>query len=167
MKNNILIVGCCGTGKTWTMLSLIEKYQCNTKEKIGLVRYSSNEDSSINITGNYVEGATFQGSDKLAMNVSRDVPEFLEANTKSINIFEGDRFSNSKFIVKADPIVIKILGDGEEGRIKRGSNQSERQLKSITTRVGNIPANLEFKNSQEAFDFIVKFIHKYKENICQ
>ena len=161
MKNNILVVGCCGTGKTWIMLNLIEKYQCDQKTKEGLVRYSHNEDNSINVTGNYVEGATFQGSDKLAMNVMRDVPTFVENNSNSINIYEGDRFSNSKFIAKADPIVLKILGDGEEGRIKRGSDQSERQLKSITTRVGNIDANLEFNNSQECFDFIVKFIEKY------
>lgn len=163
MKNNILIVGCCGTGKTWIMLSLIEMYNASLKDKEGLVRYNHNEDRTINVVGNYIPGETFQGSDKLAMNVMRDTPTFVENNSQAINIFEGDRFSNSKFIAKCNPIIIKILGDGEEGRIKRGSNQTERQLKSITTRVGNIDANLEFNNSQETLDFIVKFIEKYKK----
>lgn len=163
MKNNILIVGCCGTGKTWIMLNLIEKYNCIHKDKEGLVRYSHNEDKSINIAGNYIEGETFQGSDKLAMNVMRDTPTYVKNRKDSINIFEGDRFSSGSFISKCDPIVLKILGDGEEGRIKRGSNQSERQLKSITTRVGNIDSNLEFNNSTECFNFLVKFIEKYKK----
>lgn len=166
MKNNILVVGCCGVGKTWLMLQLIEIFKCEHKDKEKLLRFSHNEDRSINITGNYVDGATFQGSDKLAMNVMSSVPQFLENNKNCINIYEGDRFSNGKFIEKADPIILKILGDGEEGRIKRGSNQTERQLKSITTRVGNIDANLEFNNSTDCLNFILKFVEKYKKDIC-
>ena len=158
MKNNILIVGCCGSGKTWIMLKLIELYGCDIKKNEGLVRYQTNKNNSINIVGNYLEGEIFQGSDKLAMNVMRDTPTFVQSNSSKINIFEGDRFTSGSFISKCDPIVLRINDNGLKGLKKRKSSQSERQLKSIRTRVSNIDADLEFENSSQVLEKIIKII---------
>ena len=159
MKNkNILIVGICGVGKTWLMKSLIESFSCTEKGKVKLVRYSESKEYKINIVGNY-DGSMFEGSDKLAMNVSSSLDQYMEETSEdNYNVFEGDRFSNGKFIEKFKPLVIKILGDGKQGREKRGSNQTERHLKSITTRVGNIDADIEFENSTLAFEYVENYM---------
>ena len=121
-------------------------------------RYSESEEFKVNIVGKY-DGSMFEGYDRLAMNVSSSLPQYFEETADSnYNVFEGDRFSNGKFIERYNPLVLKILGDGKEGREKRGSSQSERQIKSITTRVGNINADFEFNNSTEAFEFISKYM---------
>lgn len=168
MNNNILIIGECGVGKTWVMLQLIEKFKCIYPAKSKLLRYSTNDENSINITGKYEEGAVFQGSDKLAMNVMSSVDEFLDENWESINIYEGDRFSNSKFIDKVDPVIIRINGNGKEGREKRGSNQTERQLKSIRTRVNNLTeansgkkSTVAVRNSEVCLQLVVAYIEKF------
>jgi hypothetical protein len=77
---------------------------------------------------------------------------------EKIGVFEGDRFTNNKFIDKAEPLIIKIKGDGKQGREKRGSNQTERHLKSIKTRVGNIQAHQVLDNSIKALTYINKII---------
>ena len=161
MKNkNILIVGICGVGKTWLMKKLIKKFKCIDMKQVKLVRYNSSESGKVNIVGKY-DGSMFEGSDKLSMSVSTSVDQYLEETSDNkFNVFEGDRFSNGKFIAKVQPLVLKILGDGVEGRENRGSSQSERQIKSITTRVGNIPADMEFENSTECYKFIKKYIKK-------
>jgi hypothetical protein len=76
---------------------------------------------------------------------------------------EGDRFTNRRALESAEPTIIKIMGDGLTGRVKRGSNQSERQLKSITTRVGNIPmkeGDFTVTDSTKAMEVISKLIRE-------
>ena len=41
-----------------------------------------------------------------------------------------------------------------EGRKLRGSTQSDRQIKTISTRVGNITPDIETENSNEVFNII-------------
>ena len=155
---NILIIGNCGVGKTYVMQQIIERFTCNQNKNVEQLHYVTNQTQElyknlhdkpttniINIAGKY-DGSTFQGSDRLSMSVMTSVPAFLNS-TQGINIFEGDRFTNSKFITLARPFIIKILGNGKAGRLLRGSNQTERQIKSISTRVSNIQANVELDNS--------------------
>lgn len=153
---NILIIGNCGTGKTYIMTELIKHFNCNQKEKLGLVNYNTNKD--INIIGNY-DGSIFQGSDKLSMSVMTDVSTFLQ-NVKGINIFEGDRFTNSKFITKANPFIFKINGNGKEGRELRSSQQTTRQIKSIATRVNNINTDAEIPNSKTLLIILINALEK-------
>lgn len=152
----ILIIGECGVGKTWVMKKLINK----TKGyKLGL--YYFNENKKYIIIGKY-DNSIFQGSDRLSMSVMSDLDKMLAyiKKSKKIAIFEGDRFMNSNFIKKSNPYIIKIKGDGAGGRLKRGSNQTERHLKSIKTRVSNIKENIEVENSDEC----LKIIQNYENN---
>jgi hypothetical protein len=160
---NILIIGNCGVGKTYAMKKFIEKYTCLQEKKVGLLRYNTN--GWMNITGVY-DGSTFEGSDKLSMSVMTSIQEYL--NTEDgINIFEGDRFTNSTFIKAAKPTIIKILGSGKEGRLKRNSKQTQRHIDSIATRVNNINHTYEVDNSQTAVSIIETMIFNPSQNLNQ
>jgi septin family protein len=155
----ILLIGMCGSGKTWTMQELIKKHNLSKTKKLGMIYYHT--DDSIMVLGKY-DGSMYQGTDKLSMAVMSDVDKFLNYATDKIIIAEGDRFTNSKFITKANPIVIKIIDTGEAGRKKRNSTQSDRHLKSIQTRVNNIEADHYVENSTDALFLINHLIYKYK-----
>lgn len=152
---NILLIGATGTGKTWVMKQLIG--QRPTPFAAGRVK--GLEQNGTLYLGVY-DGSPFEGSDKLAMDVSRDfdlllkLQEALEFNI----VCEGDRFTNSKFIEMFSPRIIKIEGDGAEGRKKRGTLQSQRQIKSIQTRVNNIQPEISVNNSSEALKVIQKIL---------
>jgi hypothetical protein len=160
---NILVIGCAGVGKTWLMKSVISTFNCNVKRKYGKFYWHCSDD--VIVIGKY-DGSTFEGSDRLSMSVISDLDGFLLLNQGKVIIMEGDRFTNRRVLERTEPTIIKIMGDGLAGRVKRGSNQSERQLKSITTRVGNIPMghnDLTASNSVEAMEIITKLI---KEQLC-
>ena len=103
------------------------------------------------------DGSMFQGSDKLSMAVTKDLDKFTQWSKGRIVIYEGDRFTNAK-ILSQSPYVIKIAGDGSKGRSLRGSEQSERHLKSIATRVANIKEDVLVEDSAEALIRIRKII---------
>jgi tRNA A37 threonylcarbamoyladenosine biosynthesis protein TsaE len=150
----ILLIGMCGSGKTWVMQELIKNYNLSKRKKLGMIYYHT--DDSIMVLGKY-DGSMYQGSDKLSMAVISDLEQFLNYATDKIIIAEGDRFTNSKFINKANPIIIKIIDNGEAGRKKRNSTQSERHLKSIQTRVNNIEADHYVETSNDAL-FLIKYL---------
>ena len=155
---NILLVGACGVGKTWVMNQVLKE---NTlwPGKIGKFKFHYND--SIVVLGVY-DGSTFQGSDRLSMSVLTDLDKFLAWSRNKTIICEGDRFTNSTFINKAHPFIIKIKGDGEAGRKIRGSKQTERHIKSIATRVSNIKENIVKNDSEEAYRFIKTLIEDDK-----
>ncbi len=150
--NVILVVGNCGVGKTWIMKQLVSKLELNTTGKIGMFLFHRNE--KVSVLGKY-DGSVFEGSDKLSMAVMRDLDLFYkECKTKWV-VCEGDRFTNSTFIEGTRPTIIKIIGDGAKGRAQRGSSQSDRQLKSIATRVGKINAKITVESSKQALKEIL------------
>ena len=151
---NILLVGACGTGKTWTFSEIIATREMKLG-KIGKFRF--HYDTHIVVVGIY-DGSVFQGSDKLSMSVTTDLDKFLAWKKNRIALYEGDRFSNGKFIDKVNPIVIKILGDGAKGRKQRGTKQTERHLKSISTRVANIKEDKAVEDSKRALSVIKEMI---------
>lgn len=152
----ILLIGMCGSGKTWVMQELIQHYILSYRKKIGKIYYHT--DNNIIVLGKY-DGSIYQGSDKLSMSVMTDVDAFIQHTKDNIIIAEGDRFTNSKFIAKAKPFIIKITDDGVVGRLRRNSTQSERHLKSIQTRVSNIISDANVINSIEALELIKKIIN--------
>ena len=149
----ILIIGECGVGKTWVMKQLIKKSE---GYKLGLFYFNENINNII--IGKY-DNKIFTGSDNLSMAVMRDLPKMLKyiKNKNKLTIFEGDRFMNSNFIKLCKPYIIKIKGDGKGGRLKRRSQQTERQIKTIKTRVKNIDFDLKCNNSNECLEFIKNY----------
>lgn len=159
MNNIILIIGTCGTGKTWVMKQLIDYFDISHvyHYKTGLYTYLKK--GGIIIVGKY-ENTIFDGSDRLSMSIMKDnnlVKSIFE--NSSFVFLEGDRFTNSTFIEQFKPFIIKIEGDGKEGRALRGSNQTERHIKSITTRVNNITPHISVNSSKECFEYLINKIN--------
>jgi hypothetical protein len=156
---NILLIGACGAGKTWVMKQIIQSNKLKTPAKVGMIKFVT--DKRISVLGVY-DCSVFEGSDKLSMAVMRDCEnwEKVREKHKMIGICEGDRFTNKTFIETCKPYIIKIVDDGAKGREQRQSSQSERHLKAIQTRVGNIQPDLEVKDSQEALNVIKGMICK-------
>lgn len=159
---NVLITGNCGVGKTWVMKQLVSDGEKRfVRKKIGKFVFEECEDYIV--VGNY-DGSTFEGSDKLSMSIMTDYEMILQFfdETKKTIFYEGDRFTNSKFLSMAEPLIIKIKGDGEEGRLIRKSSQSERHLKSIRTRISNINEHVSVENSTEALNYIKSLLREKK-----
>ena len=102
----------------------------------------------------------FEGSDRLSMAVMGDNQEALIMLHDKIVFAEGDRFTNKTFIEDFNPYVIFIKDDGTKGRALRGSSQTERHIKSIQTRVNNIPYDCAVNTSEQALYLITNMIAK-------
>lgn len=152
-----LIVGACGTGKTWVARKIIEKFNLTQDESAGLYKYKTN--GVISVIGVY-DGSIFEGSDRLSMSVMTSNLEAQKVFYDQFVIAEGDRFTNKTFIQHFEPYVVKILGDGSEGRKLRGSSQTERHIKSIQTRVNNIPQDFCVSDSKQCLDYLCETIIK-------
>jgi hypothetical protein len=141
-----LLIGDCGSGKTWVMEQVIKQYKLNTLGKIGMFYFHRND--MLMCLGKY-DGSKFQGSDKLSMAIMRDVQMFKKHVVKEdfVVVCEGDRFMNDTFIKAMSPnlTIIHITDDGSKGRKKRKSTQTERQIKSIHTRVSKIAAGAKYQ----------------------
>lgn len=154
---SILLIGACGSGKTWVMKQIIEQLDLRVNARAGMIRFKT--DDNICVLGKYT-GEMFEGSDKLSMAIARDFEPFKKISDKNnfTIIAEGDRFTNKKFIEVFNPYVIKIKDSGEKGRKLRGSNQTERHVRSIQTRVDNTKCNIEVENSLEALKTVLNLI---------
>lgn len=156
----ILLIGACGSGKTWVFKNLLSQY--NTKRAgFKLFQFHIDVERNTIILGIYKEGI-FQGGDRLSMALMKDAEEFKTlCERKGFTILaEGDRFTNKTFINLFKPTIVKITNDGSAGRRLRNSNQTDRQIKSIQTRVNNIQSNYTVENSNQALDLINKIINK-------
>ena len=146
----ILLVGACGSGKTYAVTTFMQQLN-TTKLKLGLIKFQCDMDKRIVVLGVY-DGTTYQGSDKLSMAVMKDIGSLrLWQKQRGFTIIaEGDRFTNKTFIQTMEPTIIKLVNDGEAGRAKRGTTQSQRQIKAIATRVANINAHHHVQTGNEA-----------------
>lgn len=149
-----LIIGNCGVGKTYVMRKLLSN-AVNLPKKLGLVYFHEVPLNKYAVVGKY-DGSVFDGSDRLSMSVAADFPKLHRyAQAHGIGmVAEGDRFMNSTFINLFQPTILLIEGDGAEGRAKRGSQQTARQLKSIATRVNNIKPDNRFADSEACYQFL-------------
>ena len=151
--NSYLVIGNCGVGKTYVMRKLIAQLKPNYPRKLGAIYFHENQ--KVAILGKYT-GDIFDGSDKLSMSVATDFHKlyrYAQLNKLTL-VCEGDRFTNSTFIDKFSPIVLRIEGDGADGRLHRQSTQTERQLKSIQTRINNIEHDKAFANSSDCLQYL-------------
>lgn len=157
MKKVFLVIGTCGTGKTWVMTEFAKHLGISSVYSYATGLYSYLKKDGYIILGKY-DGSVFQGSDKLSMAImthNEKVRPVFEAARMVVG--EGDRFTNSTFIKDFVPTIIKITGDGVAGRAKRGSQQTERHLKSITTRVENITPDWEVADSTECLKLLIDY----------
>jgi Cdc6-like AAA superfamily ATPase len=100
MIENILLIGMCGTGKTWVMKSLIRERKVLKKQKICKLYFHSNDD--LIVLGKY-DGSLFEGSDRLSMSAITDISLLLQSVcTRVSNI-------NANFIVENSVDALKLI----------------------------------------------------------
>ena len=158
-NKTILLIGQCGTGKTWVMKQLIGTFDKIERCRIGLIKFVLSD--GVAVLGDY-DGSMFEGSDRLSMAVmsSCDALRLCQIKHNFTIVCEGDRFMNSTFISKMKPVVIKITDSGELGRMARGSSQTERHIKSVATRVANIKADYIVPDSNRAYQTIKEILNE-------
>ena len=137
----IYIIGLPGTGKTTLMKRFMEQYDWTPHRPIDLL--DSHISGNIRVLGKYEEGETFSGTDRLSMAVSPRAVEFIQSKPDEVIIGEGDRLNNKTFLSACgeDLTIIHLEVDDEtrERRYKeRGSNQSEKFIQTVRTKVSNV-----------------------------
>jgi ABC-type dipeptide/oligopeptide/nickel transport system ATPase component len=160
----ILLIGACGSGKTHTVLAYLRGLQTH-KGKLGLNRFELDGTKNVCVLGVY-DGSLFQGSDRLSMAVMKDVEALRrwQIGSGTTIVAEGDRFTNSTFIRVMKPTIIKITNNGETGRRARGSNQTQRQIKSIATRVAGIEAHFDVESSDDALNLLKQLTRNHEQD---
>lgn len=147
------------------MTQLIKHFDINAKVyqySTGLYKYVKQH--GVIIVGVY-DGSTFEGSDRLSMSVMTSNKMMHNEFADNLVFVEGDRFTNSSFIEEFKPFIIRIAGNGKEGRDARGSKQTDRHIKAIETRVENIKADLVVENSTECFEYLAAWKEKIQNNL--
>jgi len=137
----IYIIGLPGTGKTTLMKRFMKQYDWTPHRPIDLL--DSHISGNIRVLGKYEEGETFSGTDRLSMAVSPRAVEFIQSKPDEVIIGEGDRLNNKTFLSACgeDLTIIHLEVDDEtrERRYKeRGSNQSEKFIQTVRTKVSNV-----------------------------
>lgn len=165
--NLVLLIGKQGTGKTWVMKTIMNRYKCLRRQKITRMYWHSSADDNgkaVYVAGKY-DGTPFEGTDRLSLAVMMDYDRFLQYAAGKFILLEGDRFTNFTVLDHPThkPYVIKIDNDGSKGRALRGTKQSDMALKRIGTRIDNITADLNVKDSDAALVVIDELIQKYYE----
>ena len=165
IPSTVLIIGDCGSGKTWVMKELIKLFGVTKPMNHKTLHFVTND--KINILGKYEEDHLFAGSDRLSMSVITDVAGYYENHPVDVTIAEGDRFTNQRFINESKPTIIRINDNGNKGRELRKSEQTSRHIQAIRTRVNNIPPSLIVPTSKECLEVIINIINEDTSAIQQ
>lgn len=150
----ILLIGNCGSGKTWVMKQILAGL--TTKPMMfGLFKFRYDAERKVAVMGIY-DGSTFEGTDRMTMTIMLDLDKLKKAQQQHrfTILAEGDRFTNSKFINGMKPTIIKIADDGARGRALRHSKQTERHIRAIASRIAKVKETYLVPDSAAAYALI-------------
>ena len=162
----IYLIGLPGCGKSTVMKSFMSKFE-GWKAERPIDLLDSHVSEGVRVLGKYQEGETFSGTDRLSMAVSPKAVEWLQTRPNEVIFGEGDRLNNKGvFQACGDSLTLVHLtvSDSErERRYKeRGSDQSDKFIQTVRTKVGNIVE--EFGDKQTLFGeekgCVVEFVHE-------
>lgn len=152
------IGGIPGTGKTTlikNILSLIDDWEVHSPIKLVEGIYSKIH--NLYVVGKYSPfhfqySETFEGTDKLAMNVQPNFVSFLETTSMNV-LFEGDRLFNGSLFDKVlemdnveelDILILDCNSEILQERYKqRNSEQTEKFISSRKTKIENITSSFD------------------------
>jgi hypothetical protein len=142
----VYLIGLPGTGKTHVVREFMKRY-ATWVDHTPIKLLDSHATNRIRVLGRYDEGETFAGTDRLSMAVNPQAIEWVELCPPELIIGEGDRLNNKAFFKacqKKRPEDLTILhltvsDEERERRYKeRGSNQSDKFIQTVRTKVKNI-----------------------------
>lgn len=151
----IYMIGLPGCGKSTVMKKFMETHlRWTSNRPVDLLDSHVAHGSNIRVLGKYESGETFSGTDRLSMAVSPKAVEWVESKPNEIILGEGDRLNNKGFFhACGDDLTIlhlKVSDEERERRYKeRGSDQSEKFIQTVRTKVSNIVE--EFGDKQTLF----------------
>lgn len=160
-KRKVLAVnGLPATGKSTLMKAFLKESGSwkSVTPAIGL-KALYNKQLDCYILGEYVDGETFPGTDRLDMAIQPIALNFL-TKTKSHVIFEGDRLFNFSFLEALDGIgvalqIFEIISSDEVLKArhkKRKDTQPEKFIKARETKIRNICGSPSFFSRVKTLD---------------
>lgn len=166
----IYLIGIPGTGKTTVMKEFMSRFNGEWKPERVADLLDTQVNGQIRILGKYEEGETFAGTDRLSMAVAPKVIEYFNTNPDEVIVGEGDRLTSKAVFEAVDDktIILLKVSDSERERryVERGSNQSEKFIKTTTTKCKNIVD--AFGDQQTVFGeepgCVVEFLHETPED---
>ena len=165
------IIGVPGTGKSTIMKELMSRFDGWKQERV-VELLDTHVTGNLRILGKYEDdGETFVGTDRLSMAVPPRAVDWVVTRPKEFIVGEGDRLNNKTFFQACAPhltIVHITSTDSErERRYKeRGSDQSEKFIKTVKTKCENIVEYFGDKQTLfgEEKGCVVEFKHETPED---
>jgi adenylate kinase family enzyme len=143
MTKLIYLIGLPGTGKTTIMKRVMQMRDWESERPIDLL--DTHVSGELRVLGKYEEGQVFAGTDRLSMAVAPKAVEWILTAPNEVIIGEGDRLNNKAFFEAAQSVgelyIIHLTVSDEERQRRyneRGSDQSEKFIQTVRTKVGNI-----------------------------
>lgn len=170
------LIGLPGCGKSTVMKGLMEQLGKEWRQErvTDLLDVHLSRNDNYCILGKYEEGETFSGTDRLSMAVAPKAIEWIKNKPYNVIYGEGDRLNNKGFFEACgDDLTIVHLTVSDEERQRRyeerGSNQPEKFIQTVRTKVKNIVE--EFGPKQTLFGdeegCIVEFKHETPEDTAK
>jgi gluconate kinase len=149
----IYLIGLPGCGKSTVMKNVMSKFE-GWEQHRPIDLLDSHVSNNVRVLGKYEEGETFSGTDRLSMAVSPKAVEYIESKPEEFILGEGDRLNNKAFFnACGDNLTIIRLTVSDEERERRykerGSDQSDKFIQTVRTKVNNIVE--EFGDKQTLF----------------
>lgn len=166
----VYLIGLPGCGKSTVMKKFMENFDNWEQQRVGQLT-DTHVSGSIRVLGKYEEGQTFSGTDRLSMAVSPDAIQFIKSHPEETIYGEGDRLNTKGFFEACGEnltIIHLTVSDEERERryIERGSNQPEKFIQTVRTKVKNIVE--EFGDKQTIFGeekgCVVEMTHETKDD---
>jgi hypothetical protein len=160
MLKVIFLLGEPGVGKSTLMEQVMNYLGDSNLLKIKTLKYHEFKEAKTIVLGQYGDGQSFPGTDRLSMSVQPIASKVLTKWSKDDDrkgwtiLIEGDRLGNQSFIgaIQSLPVKLKIFALVASDEIKefrhkdRGDTQNDVWLKGRLTKV---------KNLLEAFEDVI------------
>lgn len=173
----IYLIGLPGSGKTHVVREFMKRYSMWV-EDTPIKLMDSHYTNRIRVLGKYDDAETFAGTDRLSMAVNPQAIEWVELCPPELIIGEGDRLNNKAFFKacqkeRAEDLTILHLTVSDEERERRykerGSNQSDKFIQTVRTKVKNIVEEFGPKSTLfgEEAGFVKEMRHETPEDTIE
>ena len=174
MTKLIYIIGLPGTGKSTIMKEFMASRDWSAERVTDLL--DTHVSGNVRVLGKYSDEETFSGTDRLSMAVAPKATEWMNTAPDEVIIGEGDRLNNKAFFEAAKSVgelhIIHIASSDDERERRydlRGSNQSDKFISTVRTKVSNIAEHFGDKTTLFGTEEgnVTEFIHEVPQHTTE